>query len=833
MILLTINQIQKFVMRNVFTKFLMVSFLAALICSVSFGQELNTLTVNSPAGLAGDYKIVRALFGSQSNNPITADALFGAPSNGCAALTTNGSGKIVFLNGGRTTACENDFKCLNAQNSGAVAVIICSVNLNESLTIMQTFNNVGNQVTIPAFYASRETCDQLRVDLTAGGVNVTLKNKTCPTSVSYTSNAVWGDTPGEGDFSNGFGDWTIDKGWIHNPTGVIRNGAYTTGRSNGPRVVGSETFCNGVAEFNSDYLDNRGMTNPDGTPVAGAGDCPSVCTGYLLSPNITFANPIGGLTIEFSQSLRQFQSQYYIMVSRDGGATFSDTVRLNTEYATNGNHESARKRVAFTGFGGATQIRFKFEYVGNYYYWAIDDVVVYDDSYVDLQVNRDWFSVSPYFKMPKSQVSEIPLMANVTNLGNADAENTVLNVVVNGPSFTQTKELIYGDFPANSIVQDRPFGEVITSPATVGRYTAEYQITSTDEADGPNNRAGFEWHVTENTFANLDSEAALNSTYMQFYAAPWSVVPDSRIYSISNVYYVPKGANNGNPYVATKARYGLVNALADVTDQTIRIDLFEWVDEDNSWSSEANERTRVGTNFQILSSEIPNLRSIETDIWAVDVDGFPVEGERVKLKDNTHYLISASVSPNIPATDPQMQLLGYTARALDNYNRSLGNMLATNVALDTLQSLSVLSDRTCGSLFAWENITGTNIEDIDARRFRTIFGSGLFPVTKAFLEMDIALASNTTETELPTVAVKTFPNPAARDLFVDLTLNKVSEKVEVAMYDIEGRLVSTRTFDNVKEDRLKLDISTLTNGVYNVKVVTAEGTATRKVIVHN
>lgn len=106
-------------------------------------------------------------------------------------------------------------------------------------------------------------------------------------------------------------------------------------------------------------------------------------------------------------------------------------------------------------------------------------------------------------------------------------------MVVNGPSFTQTKELIYGDFPANSIVQDRPFGEVITSPATVSRYTAEYQITSTDEADGPNNRAGFEWHVTENTFANLDSEAALNSTYMQFYAAPWSVVPDSK-----NIFYL-------------------------------------------------------------------------------------------------------------------------------------------------------------------------------------------------------------------------------------------------------------------------------------------------------
>jgi hypothetical protein len=822
MILLTINQIQKFVMRNVFTKFLMVSFLATLVSTVSFSQELNTLTVNAPAGLAGDYRVARALFGSQSNNAITADASFGAPVQGCTALTSNGSGKVVFLDRG---TCAFDVKCLNAQNSGAVAVVICAVLVNETIQMMPA-GAVAPQVTIPAFYASKETCDKLRVDLTSGGVNVTLKNKACPTP-TYTSNAVWGDTAGEGDFSNGLGDWTTDKGWVHNPEGVVRNGAYT----GGPKVVGSETYCNGVAEFNSDYLDNRGMTNPDGTPMAGIGDCPSVCTAYLLSPNITFANPIGGLTIEYSQSLRQFQSQYYIMVSRDGGATFSDTLRVNAEYPVNSNHNSERKRVAFLGFEGATQVRFKFECVGNYYYWAIDDVVVYDDSYVDLQVNRDWYSVSPYYKMPKSQVSEIPLMADVSNLGNAGAENAFLEVTISGPSFTQKKELIYGDFPANSVWENRPFAEVVNTPATVGRYTAEYKMTSTQEEDGANNRAGFEWHVTENTFANLDSEADFGSPYMGFYASPWLNIPNERIYSISNAYYVPKGANNGNPYVATKARYGLVNALADVTDQTIRIDLFEWVDADNSSTASADERTRVGTNFQIISSDIPDLRSIETDIWAVDEDGFPVEGERVKLKDNTHYLIAASVSPNIPATDPQMQLLGFTPRTLDNYYRSIGAILATNFALDSLQNLSVLSERASGSLFAFENITGTNIEDIDARNFRFIFNGALY--TKAFLEMDIALASNTTETVLPTVAVKTFPNPAARDLFVELSLEKVSETVEVSIYGMDGKLVSTKTFNNVQDDRLKLDVSTFANGAYNVKVITSEGVASRKVIINN
>jgi hypothetical protein len=135
-IYLTINQIQKFVMRNVFTKFFMVSLMTVMTISLSFGQELNTMTVNSPSGLAGDYRVARALFGSQSNNPITADAIFGAPVSGCSALTTNGSGKIVFLNGFVPNTCNLDVKCLNAQNSGAVAVVICAVLPNETIQMM-------------------------------------------------------------------------------------------------------------------------------------------------------------------------------------------------------------------------------------------------------------------------------------------------------------------------------------------------------------------------------------------------------------------------------------------------------------------------------------------------------------------------------------------------------------------------------------------------------------------------------------------------------------------------------------------------------------------------
>src|SRR5690606_20036499 len=99
MILLTINQIQNLVMRNVFTKILMVSCFVWM-ASMSFAQNLNTLTVNSPSGLAGDYALVRPTWGSQSNNTITADAVYAVQNDACLPLTNNGSGKIVFTDRG-------------------------------------------------------------------------------------------------------------------------------------------------------------------------------------------------------------------------------------------------------------------------------------------------------------------------------------------------------------------------------------------------------------------------------------------------------------------------------------------------------------------------------------------------------------------------------------------------------------------------------------------------------------------------------------------------------------------------------------------------------------
>ena len=782
----------------------------ALMSVSGLSQKINTLSVEAPVELAGDYMLAQAEWGDTTGLSFQAQAVTTIPAEACTPIENDVNGKVAFI---RRGTCSFGYKALEAQKAGAIAVVICN-STNETLFLMAP-DSLASQITIPVFLTSTETCQKLEIALSDSALHGLFQH-TCK-KPSYPSNIVWGDKPGQGDFKNGFDGWTTDRGWTYNAEGVIRKGAYT----GAPRVVGSATACDGVAEFNSDHLDN------DSSPGGLTGSCHAPCTGFLLSPIIQLDKPLeNGLVIEFSQTLRQFQSQYFIIASKDGGLTWTDTIKCNTELQVNSSHISERKRIALVGFEGISTLRFKFEIIGNYYYWALDDIVIVDEQSTQLKIDRFWYSVAPIYKMPSSQASEIPFMADIQNEGNKTATDVMVQVRVTGPATQDSFSILLEDIQANSTKENMPFPLIYTSPARIGTYKAEYHVSGMEESDGPDNRAGFQWKVTEKTFGNLDTDDEFGSTYMQFYAGPWLAVPLSREHSIGNIYYVP----NGHGMIVSKARFGIENPISEVLGQSIRVDLFEWEDRDDSNTSTPDERKRIGSNILLLDENIVNPRLIETDIWLSDADGHPIELTRVKLKDNTTYLVTATVLPNRPEIDPLIKLLGYTPRGLDDYNRSIGHMLATNFTLDSLQRVGILGPRSAGSLFAWENPL-IPIGDVSERHFRFIFNGPLY--TKAFLEMDVEHVVKTDEIELNPTAISIFPNPAARDLFVDIYLTDISQQVDIYMYDVEGKLVSVRNLNNIKEDRVKLDVSTLTNGVYNVRVVTAEGIATRKVVIQN
>lgn len=142
--------------------------------------------VNSPASIAGEYGVGRAAFGPALTNPgVTADVVLATDANdaagpsttdACSALTNAAAvaGKIAFIDRG---TCGFKLKVLNAQNAGAVGVIIANISTSaNSLLTMADDAAITTPITIPAVQTLFATGNTIRAQFGVG-VNATIGSK--------------------------------------------------------------------------------------------------------------------------------------------------------------------------------------------------------------------------------------------------------------------------------------------------------------------------------------------------------------------------------------------------------------------------------------------------------------------------------------------------------------------------------------------------------------------------------------------------------------------------------------------------------------------------------
>ena len=129
------------------------------------------VTVNSPSSIAGDYFGFSGGFGTDltpiSGTLVLVDDGSGNPNEGCSTLVNGAaiSGNIAVVYGG---ACNFSTKALNAQNAGAVAVIVVNNISGPAIRMV-----LGDEVTIPTFMLSQAD-GQAIIDELAIGVTVDL-----------------------------------------------------------------------------------------------------------------------------------------------------------------------------------------------------------------------------------------------------------------------------------------------------------------------------------------------------------------------------------------------------------------------------------------------------------------------------------------------------------------------------------------------------------------------------------------------------------------------------------------------------------------------------------
>jgi PA domain/Secretion system C-terminal sorting domain len=140
----------------------------AVMLGMSFGAFSQNVTITSPASIAGDYLSKHAAFGGwlngQSGELILANDGAGA-TNGCT-IANDMTGKIALIDRG---VCGFAVKAINAQNAGAIAVIVCNNNatIPDSTIVM---GGANCNITIPAVMLTLNMCNTIKAVLATEAV---------------------------------------------------------------------------------------------------------------------------------------------------------------------------------------------------------------------------------------------------------------------------------------------------------------------------------------------------------------------------------------------------------------------------------------------------------------------------------------------------------------------------------------------------------------------------------------------------------------------------------------------------------------------------------------
>lgn len=181
------------------------------------------LTINTPASIAGVYSAGNAGFGPilDQTTGLTGDFILvddgTAPDNndGCEASAAGAyDGLIAVLNRGN---CEFGVKVLNAENAGAVGVIVIN-NQGDAVQNMGP-GAVGNQVTIPSIFVGQSDGEAIKDELPTPGVN---------------GNMVSTDPSRDSDFDNGI----IAHEYGHGISNRLTGGPAAAGCLNGNEQAG-------------------------------------------------------------------------------------------------------------------------------------------------------------------------------------------------------------------------------------------------------------------------------------------------------------------------------------------------------------------------------------------------------------------------------------------------------------------------------------------------------------------------------------------------------------------------------------------------------------------
>ena len=587
------------------------------------------------------------------------------------------------------------------------------------------------------------------------------------------------------------------------------------------RAIGSPTASNGAAVMNSDFLDNKGSS---AAADAGTGQAPAPQESELISP-IFDATGKSDLVVQFHHYFRRFTNTTIgIQYSTDGGTTWSSKITFTpeTEVAVNQgtlnpviatNTDSTLKRVVLKGSVGTSQMRIKFVFVSNYYFWIIDDVKILDWKFYDMKMSN-FYAIPPSLYTPKEQLEPFRFLADVTNSGITDMKNVKLVVTVWRSS---DRAVMYSDttkdypvtFKADTTYENRALPKTFNmSTLNPGAYIGSYRVlgdSSSRDITPANDTVRFSFWVSDPTAALSVVVAGVGQHNFTKENGSVSVT------RVSDAYWTatePKSWRIGNYYRFNNAKNKSVTSLLArlnanaAAGRNIGATLYEWKDANNDEVVQATERTLVA----IADTAVPSNQSTTTAWFIFNLKDLTTNGV-FRPKDSTDYLAMVEFDAPTPAATPLYLTAGFSSGVYDyDAMKFVTDSFLQKPRYTMVMGKTIDSD--------WSTAGFTN---------RT-----LVPVVRLNV---LPTTVNTNEILSEDNKLEIFPNPVSSD-FATLKFDLVKPyDVALRVFSVEGRFMAEQIIEKLDNQTVQLDVSEYSAGSYFVQILTSDGIMTKKFVV--
>ena len=615
------------------------------------------------------------------------------------------------------------------------------------------------------------------------------------------SPVLWTD-----DFSGGMGGWTTTTTTDTTDIWRLAEDGFLEDVSGSRSYAINNPFssCTPAMGFAAAWFQSN-MTGNSDSVFALPSTAYEKYTSELISPSIDLTGITAGVSVKFDQAVRVLNNNAgnptppitSVSFSIDGGSNWSTPVEVNAEMEANDPTKNSIVRVPLPNAEGNADVRVKFIWQGDFYFWMIDRVQIIEREAHNMRANP-FYAIAPNKLTPKTQTDSVFFLVDVENVGDLDQTNVNVNMTITNSAGTPVfnDNLDYGTVASLAVDENRIFPNTYLPPAAEDTYDAVYTVSAdSTDFDLSDNTQRFSFAVSDSTFAKEDGTGIFGVT------TPASET--ALTWSMATSYFVRNGEDPNNAeikYECSSVLIGLNQATTNAGG-VVSVYLYEWEDVNKDGTSQLTERgAGDAVGGAIIGNFIYTLDGTESDLL-INLDNFEDDGEPILLKANTLYVLSVGLTPSSTSTT-KIRVTGN-----DNQIYDATDFLTDSITVGRISSM-------------WNTSEG------DAGYNSDLTQVGFSPRLRMHVTPYMITSVNTPLDEANKVTV--FPNPATDEISLKLDLVENMEKAVIRIVDLNAHNVMEKTYDNLSSQTLTFPVSDLAAGVYFVKIQSDKGYSIQK-----